>query len=322
MASVTGLADLPPYPANLDFFCSELSRREEEPLYGTAVNAAIWLLLEYNGPWYAQATENNALPPSVQAWLQAQLRAVGSGRLQFIKQDLSRQTGFTFFVAAPCESEPRLYRFQLERYDDLFGLDLPAVVAGDSHGDGRYDQHHHADPLYLVCTNGRRDRCCALFGLSFYQALRQRVGAAAWQTTHLGGHRFAPTLMAFPAGNGYGRLNPGEVDAFLASQQRGDIDLDIWRGRTCYDAVTQTADYFLRQLTGQRHINRCRHLATRELDERRWSVHFLDPTTSQTHSIELLEEPRLIYASCDAVKAKPVMHYRFLSHETGNHAGV
>ena len=46
-------------------------------------------------------------------------------------------------------------------------------------------------PLLLVCTHGRRDACCAQFGRPTAMALARRYGTAVWETTHVGGDRFA-----------------------------------------------------------------------------------------------------------------------------------
>jgi hypothetical protein len=52
--------------------------------------------------------------------------------------------------------------------------------------------------MLLVCTNGRRDVCCALWGQRFYAAAAALL-PNVWQTTHLGGHRFAATAVSLPA---------------------------------------------------------------------------------------------------------------------------
>ena len=50
----------------------------------------------------------------------------------------------------------------------------------------------------LVCTHGARDACCGKFGYGFYVEMRGLAavrgdGVRVWRTSHLGGHRFAPT---------------------------------------------------------------------------------------------------------------------------------
>lgn len=65
----------------------------------------------------------------------------------------------------------------------------------------------------LVCTHGTRDRCCATFGYPVYSRLRRAfledaAGASrVWRVSHLGGHRFAPTLLDLPSGRSWAHLD-------------------------------------------------------------------------------------------------------------------
>jgi hypothetical protein len=301
-------------PEGQDFFCSELSLELGEPLYGSAVTVGVWFLLEYIGPWYAKATENNNLPRPVRAWLNEQLALVDNGRLQFIKQQMRIDAeGISFFVAVNRETDPTLYQFQLDNYEDLLALDVAAMVAGNA----TYDDFICPDPLFLVCTNGKRDRCCALHGLALYNTVVERVGNGAWQTTHLAGHRFAATMLAFPGGVNYGRLAPDHVEPLLAAHQQGHIYLEKLRGRTCYTPVAQVADYFLRRQTGRLALSDFHHLATEALADGAWLVHFTAPATGEIHTIRLAQdEPLHLYASCGKPQPKPVPRYRFIAHQT------
>ena len=78
-----------------------------------------------------------------------------------------------------------------------------------------------------------------------YRALEARVGARVWQSTHLGGHRFAPTVIAFPQGEMFGQLTTAQAESLLAGKE-GDA-LPHFRGRTCYSRPVQTADWIVRK---------------------------------------------------------------------------
>ncbi|MBP6469168.1 MAG: hypothetical protein KBE23_05650 [Chloroflexi bacterium] len=286
-----------------DFYCSQLSAAQDEPMAGTAVSAPIWVLLEYRQPWLAQATNDNSLPTAVQAWLAAQLSAV-NGRLQFIRQ-MPTPNDLACFIAVLDEQQPRLYRFTLETYEELLALSLADVVADD----GRFAANLHPDPLFLVCTNGKRDRCCALFGAALYRELAAQVGTAVWQTTHLGGHRFAPTLLTFPDGVSYGRVAPTDVPNLLAAQNQGELLLGHLRGRLIYDAPTQAADYFLRQQIGQPQLTAFQHLQTEPTAEGQWQILFR-AANGQTHTIHLqTTDPQPIWASCGGPQPKPIRSF-------------
>src|SRR5207342_2614377 len=92
------------------------------------------------------------------------------------------------------------------------------------------------------CTNGQRDVCCARFGLPTYAALREHVGERVWQTTHVGGHRFAPNVLTLPQAALYGRVQPGDVEEFVAAVENDRLATRWLRGRTRYAPEIQAAE--------------------------------------------------------------------------------
>lgn len=295
-------------------FCSDLSRETGEPMVGTAATVEAWFLLEYAGVWGAKATDENDLPRPVQNWLNKQLPLLGDGRVQFIKQNQPEGAGgISFFVALSREVAPSLYRFQLDGYEDLLELDMQAIATGDS----AYDEFVYSETLYLVCTNGKRDRCCARNGLPLYHALVEYAGQTVWQCTHLGGHRFAPTLLTIPDGAYYGRLTPADLASFVKSQQREQLYLDNLRGRCCYDSVTQAADHFLRQKTGLLERSAYRLVGNQRLDERHWTVTFISPDVGEVHRLILAQEMSSAghLVSCSPQKSKPVTRFQLVDYE-------
>ena len=82
-------------------------------------------------------------------------------------------------------------------------------------------------PLWLVCTNGRRDRCCAEIGRPITAALAERWPEATWETTHLGGHRFSGTLLALPSGHTLGRLDVASAVEACAALEKGSVPVEL-----------------------------------------------------------------------------------------------
>ncbi|MEZ4591085.1 MAG: sucrase ferredoxin [Chloroflexota bacterium] len=293
-----------PQPAP-DFYCTDWSEAIDEPLVGTAVSSKIWLFLEVNQPWTAKATSDNSLPAPVQNWL-AEQGGVVNGRLQFIKQPRGQRTDWAFFVAIFGDGHSRVYRFNLASYDDLFGLDLPAIVAGES----RYEAHRTTEPQILVCTNGKRDVCCALQGIALLRALAAANVPGLWETTHLGGHRFAPTLLTLPDGVNYGRIHPQDVPQLLAHLQNRTLWLDKLRGRVCHEPVVQVAEQFLRQETVVFHLNAYQHSATHTLADGVWEVQF-QAQDGQPHTVTVeTAEPLVTYPSSGSLAPKTFPQFR------------
>ncbi len=61
--------------------------------------------------------------------------------------------------------------------------------------------------------------------------LADRWPHETWETTHLGGHRFAGTLLALPSGQTLGRLTPDNAVAACAEVSAGGVPLALSRGR-------------------------------------------------------------------------------------------
>lgn len=290
-----------------DFLCTDISLAAGEPQPGTAVTAGVWVMLEVREPWDAKAPAVHTLPADFAAWLDMQMNGVPNGRLQFIRQ--SQFTGpLACFVAILDQTAPRLYHFEVDEVESLMPLvDLVGLIAGES----RYDPFLTHDPLLLVCTHGKRDRCCALLGVSLYNALSEQLGEQVWQTTHLGGHRFAGTLVSFPDGAAYGRLSPAEVPVFLAHLQQGQLYLEKLRGRTHLGPIEQVAEQALREQTEQREVLAWRHVRTRETAVGQWQLIFQHQQTGD--QVELLvkqqAEPLRLYASSGIYKIKEIPQY-------------
>jgi len=294
-----------------DFYCSELALESDELMVGTAVSAPVWILLEYRQLWQAKATSDNTLPVSVKTWLDEQLGEV-NGRLQFIRQTPFQQR-YRCFVSIPNAVAPRLYRFDFAEYEELLNIDLSAIVENAA----QYVPYLTTDLLFLVCTNGKRDRCCAKFGTALYQAFSDEMGTAVWQTTHLGGHRFAPTLMSFPEGVCYGQVTNEDIPQLLEAQQRSEMILPKLRGRAIYDAVTQVAEYYLCQQEQVSSLTTYQHLHTQSTGENKWAVQFRETKTSHIFNVDITEgAPCPVYATCGSQKIKSTPTYRLkqISH--------
>jgi hypothetical protein len=300
--------------APFETFCSTLSRASGEPLFGTATQAEVWFLLEYDAVWERKAFESSTLPPAIKERLAAQVSAIPQARVQVIRQSPRRAPeGIAFFVALTSERDPALYEFRLAAYADLLVLDLPAIVRRDP----AYTAHRRGDPLWLVCTHGKRDRCCALYGLPVYRTLAAQVGAAVWQTSHVGGHRFAANLISFPYGIGYGRGAPDDVPGLVAAGQQGRLVIEQYRGRACYNKPAQAAEYYLRRATGQAALEAFRLIETSRPAPDAWAIRFEEMATGAVHDLALVEEPLPSQrVSCDADEPEALTQFRLIRHST------
>lgn len=229
--------------------CSGLSAALAEPLAGTAARAVTWLCIEQPGPYGPDALVESHFDQAVGAELARRAKTAGV-RIQLIRRpgrhaDDHREGIRRRRVLLAHTRPGATWQRTAEIADPamLLDLDLAAAGAGDSQDFGRPDQR----PTLLVCTNGRRDVCCALRGRPIAAALAARHGTAVWETTHTGGHRFAPTAVLLPTGYLYGRLDVEFCEHLLGQAAAGHVVSGRCRGRSTWSAPGQAAELAVRE---------------------------------------------------------------------------
>jgi hypothetical protein len=301
------------------FYCSELSRRRGEPKYGTASVGEVWLLVEYPSWWSESAFFDSTLPAAVKAQLAAALRHIPRARLLFIKQDHPRRPQLKLFVVRACERAPFTIEFTLNAYDELLQLDLAAAANGRAQG-GR----SNTDALMLVCTHGRRDKCCAKFGYPLYKGLRASGEQAVWQSSHVGGDRFAANLVCFPHGLFYAHVTDADAPAIINAYRAHEIVLSKYRGRACYPQPVQAAEYFIRAEADIRSVDALRLLERKRINEHSWCVRFAALKTGRSYETTISQRISAFHQllTCSATEEKSVEQftlddYRVTNERTG-----
>src|SRR5918999_3386419 len=177
-------------------FCAEISAEAAEPLSATASRIDHWLLVEYRGLWGRDVLGSSVLSERVKASLRQQLDALPRARLLFIRRPERRaHERRAVYLARSTEASPSLLGLEIEHAEELATLDVAASAQPVDH------------PLLVVCTHGKRDRCCARYGRPLYDRMRDEADDDwVWQSTHVGGDRFAGNLVCLPHGIYFGRV--------------------------------------------------------------------------------------------------------------------
>ncbi|MFG2141722.1 sucrase ferredoxin [Streptomyces sp. NPDC048650] len=228
--------------------CATTSRESTEPVAGTAATARTWLLIEQTGPWGANALTDSHLDPHIGRALDAAAADTGV-RIALIRRpgrhaDCHGAAGHRVFVAHTAPGRSWIRTTTVSDPRTILELDFTALGTGE-HGD-LWDAYT-GEPLVLVCTNGKRDRCCALLGRPLAAELAAS-GAEAWEVTHIGGHRFSPTLFVLPYGYAYGRASAHLVKDAVEAARDGRVTFDHCRGRSTWERPAQAADLAVREL--------------------------------------------------------------------------
>jgi hypothetical protein len=287
------------------FFCSELSRRAGEKIFGTASTGGTWLLLEYAGAWGPRVLEQSALAPEVKAFFQRTLQTIPHSRLLFIKRGRAGGQTFSFFVVRCRERDPFAVRYELDSYARLPELDLARAAAGDPAPGGTLTR----EPLFLVCTHGRRDKCCAKFGVPVYRALRESAREQVWQASHVGGDRFAANLVCFPHGLFYAHLTEETGRLAAAEYASGRLVLERYRGRSCYSHHVQAAEFFTRAETNLTGLGELRFQGSERLGEKSWRVRFAAPGAVYEAGVSCRLSGFRNHITCHAAEARSVPQF-------------
>lgn len=296
-----------------DQFCSTLSAQAGETLIGTAGRAEVFFLLEYRGAWEDKAFEKSAIPDEVKQRLTGVAKSLPAAKALLIKQDERSPRWIRFYVAIASDMTAHLVRFDLGAYEDLLAIDLAAVLAGQPVSQGQLVD----EPIYLVCTNGRRDQCCARIGFPVYRALSSLAGPAAWECSHIGGHRFAANVYYLPSGILYGRVSAADAPALLAAGQAGQLRLENLRGRTVYPPAAQAAEDALRQQTGELSLDAYRLEQAVEEAPGQWRVEFLSNRDGERHVLAVRVEKgtQQVYESCSLDKLTSPQRFTFYKYK-------
>ncbi len=280
-------------------FCADLARENGEPLGATASRIDHWFLIEYRGLWTHDAVAGSGLSDQVKDRLREQVRAVPNGRLLFVRRpDRRRAETLVAFTADSRAGNERLRRFDLESHESLREVDLL-----DEDGGARVEH-----PLFLICTHGKHDPCCARYGRPLYEGLRDEAEEDwVWQTTHIGGDRFAGNLVCLPEGVYYGRADRIDAAGILDEHLGGRVSLDLYRGRSIYPFAVQAAERAVREETGLTGIHDV-VLRRAEQDGESWQVTFLAGGTE--HEVDVRAElGDLTFLTCTAPAVKRPVRY-------------
>ncbi|MFF7447827.1 MULTISPECIES: sucrase ferredoxin [unclassified Streptomyces] len=237
--------------------CTSVSRDLDEPVSGTAATAKTWLLLEQPGPWGAHALTSSHLDPALGRALERAAKGTGV-RVALIRRpgrhaDCGTPSMRRVYVSHTAPGGVWLHSAEVRDPRRLLDLDFAALGAGDHRSvagalDGR---PYTGAPLALVCTNGKRDRCCAVLGRPLAAELAASGAEGVWEVTHLGGHRFSPTLLVLPYGYAYGRVSAQAVKQILHSVQNGRIVVEGCRGSSAWERPGQAAELAVRAAAGE-----------------------------------------------------------------------
>ena len=242
--------------------CAVACARRGDPLAGTAPPVRRWLLVEQPGPWGRDALAESRLPAPVAASV-AEQAAAAQARVLLIRRPgrvvpvSSRRWAFADAdgVRWSVFADP----------EELTDLRLGEVALGELPPDD-------GTPVYLVCTHGKHDRCCAIDGRPLAAALAAARPTQVWECSHVGGDRFAANLVVLPQGLYYGKVPPVSAAALADRHDAGLLSPEWLRGRAGLPAPAQAAQHFARERLAEFRVDALPVRATERVEHETWAV--------------------------------------------------
>lgn len=226
--------------------CSDQSLARNDPMYGTASAGSSWVLLELAGGWGHSAFLQSPaiIDPELGRAIVRRVEATKM-RIAAIRKHGRRpaRPRWRWFVAQAGVGNEALYYGEVSDPREYLDLALDGTDGSES-----------TDPLVAVCAHGKHDQCCAVRGRSACKAIAANYPDFTWECSHLGGDRFAATMLLLPEGLCYGRVDSTDSADLVRLYLEGRLDNRFLRGRTSLPHAVQAAQYFAREANGDDHI--------------------------------------------------------------------
>jgi len=229
--------------------CSVQSLAVDEPLAGTAPVVSCYIVIEQPGAWGREALLDSHFPLDLGKKLLGKTMGTHVKFLLARHADRLERDGHADHHVWIAHTSPGLRGMRHGIVSDLSTIadwDFAAITEGNLPPFGQ----SQTSPVTFVCTHGARDACCALLGRSVYEELLASVAteerSSVWEVSHIGGHRFAPTMLSLPSGSVHGRLDAADAIEMHAEATAGRVLLRGFRGRSAYPAPLQVAGIAVR----------------------------------------------------------------------------
>jgi hypothetical protein len=279
--------------------CSARAREVAESLAATASFGRRWLLLEVAGAWGPNAFRDSPmLDPALGARIERRAFAEGFRLVAIRRPGRARNDGGV--------------RWRWARVDSAPGGE--GIVWGEATGSADYLSAPFEQPgtrsdgiVIAVCAHGRHDQCCATRGRSVAGLLRAGDPEAVWECSHIGGDRFAATMLLLPHGINYGWADTLGAQHMVDEYRAGRVVLAGLRGRSAFSFLEQTAQDAARRTFGDLRIEAYQPIQSGRVMERSWEVLLADPGGPiRVELTEAKSEPLFSNCAATVALARPI----------------
>ncbi len=278
--------------------CSDMTRTVADDPAGSGTEFRTFLLLDHRGPWGREAADD-AVRELLSPRGGAAAHALDGLRTFAVRPVTGRRSPGSIPARAGRVGHRALLT-ELAKLPDEAAV--TSIAAGAPPGTTT------RNALIGVCTNSRRDRCCAVRGRPVATALHAEFGDHITEISHLGGHRFAATLLVLPSGYSYGFLDPAAARAVVAAALDGLVHPANLRGRADLTGPGQAADAHWRAGIGPASLDDVR-IVSEQSDGNNALVEGTVQGTADRVNVRRLAGPTIAVTACGG---KPIRTGRWV----------
>nr|WP_238350734.1 sucrase ferredoxin [Kribbella shirazensis] len=165
------------------------------------------------------------------------------------------------------------------------------------------------EPVYLVCTHGRHDACCAVRGRPVAAVLAAAYPEQTWECSHIGGDRFAANVVVLPHGLFYGHVPPARAVELARQYDEGAVVPDLLRGSGAFVPPVQAAQHFARAAGHSPAVGNLLPRSVQELSANRWRI--LLASTNGPITVEVSAHLDTVDARLTCAGSSPAQVRRF-----------
>lgn len=287
------------------FFCSK--QQASIPLHGTVKPFTKLLAIETKHPMQAKVLLQNELSLQANNYIAQLQQNIADLKILFIKH-ASNPINQSKIFAFKYDGKIEEVSFTLPNTNQIINLDLANWFNQATKSETQKRRNR-----IFVCTNGKRDKCCAKYGLPIYNQLQKSTNWDVWQCSHIGGHRMAPTLITLPDMVFYGNIHLSKLEDFKSHLLQNKIYLKGLRGRAHLPKIYQATEYHLRNHLQLLDANSPINFNTVRQQNDITTIQALVGQKQYTIQLKYHTNPSKIYSSCDQSKLENINYYDLIS---------
>ncbi|MET9313104.1 sucrase ferredoxin [Kribbella sp. NPDC003505] len=290
--------------------CAAQADLRHDPLTATAPPAERWLLIESHTAWPRQALSSlghSGLREGLSggelgALVARRCREAGVRPVLIRRYGRVDRNGPRRWGLVDCQPGRELVRWGELPADEH----LLEVLAGNDPG------QVSDEPVYLVCTHGRHDACCAVRGRPVAAALATAYPERTWECSHIGGDRFAANVVVLPHGLFYGHVPTARAVELAKRYDEGVVVPDLLRGSGAFNPAVQAAQHFARAAGHSPAVGNLLPQSVEVLGGHRWRI--LLASTNGPIAVEVSAHLDTVDARLTCAGSSPAQVRRFELH--------